>query len=208
MPELKLYTACYDLPMSEFIRCMCDSDYTALVIEGSAEADHLAEAWQKIHQEYIALLGNSQDNYLLTLMMEVNRLYFRHLSITEAVKLLRAHRFDELVMMLKKEGFNYPFNPNDPEEYRKDLNKVTNRAKSLLVELEQKKKQLELLQQNQSTGKIDREYFDKILITLSQHMGFKLEKDKTTVTEYIYTLKDYISHCERLKAKDVRGSHK
>jgi hypothetical protein len=187
---------------------MCDSDYTALVIEGSAEADHLAEAWQKIHQEYIALLGNSQDNYLLTLMMEVNRLYFRHLSITEAVKLLRAHRFDELVMMLKKEGFNYPFNPNDPEEYRKDLNKVTNRAKSLLVELEQKKKQLELLQQNQSTGKIDREYFDKILITLSQHMGFKLEKDKTTVTEYIYTLKDYISHCERLKAKDVRGSHK
>lgn len=208
MSELKLYTVCYDLPIVRFIRCLCEGDYSALVIEGEADPGTLVEAWQNIHQEYITLMGNSQDNYLFTLMLEVNRLYFRHLSITEAVKLLGAHRFDELVMMLKKEGFNYPFNPNDTEGYRKDLNKVVNRAKSLLVELEQKKKQLELLQQSQSTGKLDREYFDKILITLSQHMGFKLEKDKTTVTEYIYTLKDYISHCERLKAKDVRGSHK
>lgn len=208
MPELKLYNSCYDLPLSRFIKCICDEDYLALIIEGEATPEALSEVWAKIYQEYIDLMGNTSNDYMLTLMMEVNRLYFRHESIVRAVELLRSYRFDELVSMLKKEGFNLQFNPNDADAYGNDLKKVTTRAKSLLVEMEQKKSQLDLLKQTKGSGSVTREFFDKILVTLSKFMGFKINKDKTTVTEYIYTLKDYINHCKALESKNVRGSHK
>lgn len=197
-----------DLPLIRFIRCMCDDDYSPLIIEGEASSDQLLEMWQQIYEEYLDMTGAHRNNYALTLTAEINELFFRHVSIVEGVNILRKHRFDDLVAMMHKSGYRFPFNPLDPAKYQQDLDRVINRAKTLLVDIENKQAQLKALRKGDDGEKISRLYFDKLLAMLSKFQGYRIDKEVTTVSEYVSILNLYIQHCDQLKAQNGRGQNK
>src|SRR5690349_8028649 len=118
-----IYKTCSDLPLIRFIRCICDNDLHQLVIEGEATDDELKEGWQAIYQEYIELSGTAATDHQSTLTAEIAQLFYKHTAITEAVELSRKYRYDEIIKMLKNEGYNFQYNHNDPESYHKDLDR-------------------------------------------------------------------------------------
>lgn len=201
-----MYQSCYDLPLSRFIRIMCERDYSALIKEqgGELPADEiLQERWNSIYQQYLDLSGAGEENHILVLTMEVNQLFFRYTAITESVALMRkGYRYDELVTILKQAGYNFQFNHNDPSSFYKDLDRVTTRVKALLVQLEQKKIQLEALEKKDSENTQDkRAAFDQWLVTLSKWSHYHIDEDQTTVSRFVTIRNNYIAHYEQLKAQ-------
>jgi len=193
-----IYTTCSDLPLIRFIRCVCDSDLKQLVIEGEVSPEELIDGWQSIYQEYIELSGAAGNDYQLKLTAEISQLFIKYTTITEAVELSRKYRYDDIIKMLKSEGYNFQFNHNDPESYHKDLDRVLSRAKSLLVQKEQKEGQLAKMQEGQKGEKITRAYFDNRLNALSIHYKHHINEHEITVSRYVGLLNQYYKDCEKL----------
>jgi len=193
-----IYKTCSDLPLIRFIRCICDDDLKQLIIEGDATDDELKEVWQAIYQEYIELSGTTATDYQTTITAEISQLFFKHTAIVEAVELSRKYRYDEIIAMLKKEGYNFQFNHNDLPSYHKDLDRVLNRAKTLLVQREQKEAQLARLQEGQKGDRITRVHFDNRLNALSIHYKHHINEHEITVSRYVGLLNQYFKDCEKL----------
>jgi len=177
---------------------VCDNDLKQLVIEGEHTEDELSEGWQVVYQEYIDLSGTTATDYQSALTAEITLLFFKHTTITEAVELSRKYRFDEIIELLHKEGYNFPFNHNDPEAYHKDLDRVLNRAKSLLIQREQKEAQLAKMQEGKKDEKITRIYFDNQLNALSIHYKHHINEHEITVSRFVGLLNQFYNDCEKL----------
>jgi hypothetical protein len=193
-----IYRTCSDLPLIRFIRCICDDDLQQLVIEGDVTENELVEGWQAIYQEYIELSGTTANDFQATLAAEISQLFYRHTAITEAVGLSRQYRYDEVIDMLKKEGYNFPFNHNEPESYHRDLDRVLNRSKTLLIQREQKEAQMAKLQEGQQGGKITRIHFDNRLNALSIHYKHHINEHEISVSRYVGLLNQYFKDCEKV----------
>lgn len=193
-----IYKTCSDLPLIRFIRCVCDNDLLQLVIEGEPGAEEIAEGWQSIYQEYIELSGAAGKDYQTILTAEISQLFIKYTTIAEAVELSRKYRYDEVIKMLKDEGYNFQFNHNDTAAYHKDLDRVMSRAKSLLVRKEQKEGQLNKLLEGQKGEKITRAYFDNRLNALSIHYKHHVNEHEITVSRYVGLLNQYYKDCEKL----------
>lgn len=193
-----IYKSCSDLPLIRFIRCICDDDLRQLIIEGEATQYELSEGWQTIYQEYIELSGNTGTDYVATLTAEIAQLFFKYTAISEAVELSRKYRYDNIIKMLKDEGYRFPFDHNDPVAYHKDLDRVLNRAKTLLVQREQKEAQLAKLQEGQKDDKITRVHFDNRLNALSIHYKHHINEHEISVSRYVGLLNQYFKDCEKM----------
>ena len=49
MQAVKIYTSCYDTPMSAFISCVVDENYNALVVSGNPTPEQIQSAWYGIY---------------------------------------------------------------------------------------------------------------------------------------------------------------
>jgi len=197
----KLHMTCNTLPLSLFIRCLVDEDLTALVIEGDADMQTLTNAWQAINQEWMDLCGNKQNNYLLVLALEIERMSFSQEVTVCAVDALRMCRFDDLVKVLHEQGYRFPFNPSNPEEYHNDLNRVLARSKRHLVDIQDKKQQYERLKGGGTGKKVDHQYFNQMLVILSKFIGYHIDEERTTVARYATVANMYYQHIEQLEKK-------
>jgi len=205
---MKLYERCSELPLSRFIRCICEGDYSALLIEGEAPAETLKSTWETLYEEYLDLTANTGNNEVLQLLNEFDGLFYKYAVIENCVEILRVFKEDDLVAILRSRGFNFPFDHNDTERYLKDLDRVMVRAKKILVDMDIRRKQLESIQKASEGTKIDRPYFDTILVTLSKFAGFHVNEDIISVSRYAALLNMYITHCKQVTAENNVRAHR
>lgn len=200
---MKLHTSCTTLLLSDYIICQVDKDLSPLIIEGEPTEQELKDAWQVITHEFFDLSESKQNNYELTLCAEMEALNYKIIAIQQSVEVLRKYRCDELVALLQKLGYRFPFNANKEDEYLKDLGRVLSRAKTLVLQYNDKKAQLDNISKEKAPGEteVSRSYYDKILAILSKHSGYHVDESKTTVSRYAAILNMYIAYCEQLNAQ-------
>jgi len=68
LKPLKLFLSLEQLPLSVYITCAVDKDYSGLVIAGKPTAKELQEAWIKLQSDFYELIEDKrvQDNNDLT----------------------------------------------------------------------------------------------------------------------------------------------
>lgn len=203
---MRVYEHCNEFPLSRFITCLCDNDYSVMLIDGEATEEELQQAWAKIYDEYLDLTSKNNNNEFLFLWNEYESLFYKHTVIEQCVELLKWWHDENLVGILKQHGYNFPFNPEDTERYWKDLERVVTRSKKLLLDMKVRKEQLDAIQSASSGAKIDRNYFDTILVVLSKFSQYHIDEEKTTVGRYVNMLNLYITHCRQLTNKANGGS--
>jgi hypothetical protein len=172
-----------------------------MLIDGEASKEELEQAWAKIYDEYLDLTSKDGGNDFLFLFNEYEALFYKHTVIEKCVEILRWWHDERLVDILKKAGYNFPFNHNDTERYLKDLDRVLARSKKLLLDMEVRRGQLDAIQKANAGVKIDRNYFDTVLVALSKFSQYHIDEEKTTVGRYINLLNMYINHCRQLTTK-------
>ena len=212
--EEKYYQSIHDLPLNKFIDCMVDGNLSALIISGFPQPELLAEAWDNILGEYSEAIGSQEHRMIFQLWKEVAVI---KISVDQ-IRILAARGNDQgedkgilrmaYVKTLADElnnilGTTCTFNWDDQKTYNDELDKCVNRGKALLMQYNLKSLQFAALQkqaEGDKTAKIDRQYFTSILITLSDHVKYRIE-ETIKMSEYCERVKKFSDYCEQIKNK-------
>lgn len=195
----KLINSITDLMLDKFVICLCEKDLSPLIIEGNPSKKQLQDAWQKVYDEYCDALKTKQQKGMKNLVTEVTILQQRVFAIHACVFRLSIQHSDEIVLELKKWiNVREKLKPDNKEQYEKDLQSILTRCQSKYeIELKQRAKELEesVPKENQ---KVDKWYFEKMIVQLQKHMGISINKFKTTVASFVFMMADLLAKGEEL----------
>ncbi len=188
--KAEIYQSIHKLPLAIFIDIVVDNDYSGLVISGTPEPGELEDAWINIHEQYCEAIGNgSATNYL---EREVLKLSITLFVGSEAISLLRKYYVPAIAQKLSNAiAFFEKLDPTKPDEYDKILNRYETRLRSVKMRLAIAQTNLDAIQAKEKgkTIHVDRQYFTRVLVALSDIAGYEIDESKITVAKF----------CERIK---------
>ncbi len=201
----KYYDSIVDLPLNKFIECLVDKNLYALVITGEPEKEQLQKAWDGILMDYNDQMQDGQEKLHFNTLKEYELIKIDLQKIGMCIQILTAEiMFPEVVVPEKRYAndlnlltdSNFPFDHNDPEQFKKDLKRTENRSKYLLVKIGVKKANLDAINSKANTisAKPTKEYFISILNTLSSTIAkFQLTDSISTYSfcDWVRKYNDY-----------------
>lgn len=183
------YQSCNEIPLYNFIKVLAKKDFSYLVVSGSPK--HLDKVWEKILNEYIELTGSEKQTQMLSLMKEVAFLGNKIFLIKSVEYSLRIQYSEELVLQLKKLGFNINLNVKNYDQYNKQLDILLTRLKSTINIYETKSNELKELQKVDESDKDLESQYLGWLTDLSKFQGYRLDPKEITVIEFISIMESY-----------------
>ena len=216
---LSIYQGISNLPLSRFIDCIVDGNLYALVITGIPDQKQLQTAWANILQDYSEAIGAGEYKLYISLYKEISLLKIDYDSIYSIVDALRSiqeyilskdYEVDEDFYTLQKSlsdslnkilKISCRFNTKDNASYQDELDKCIRRSGGLKIRLDLKLLAFAEIEKKTKGGKkMDRAYFDSMLITISDHAKYEIGEN-ITVSKYCERIKRYNQYCESLKRK-------
>jgi len=192
-PSCKLYRSIHQLPLVNFITCICDNDLTALICEGTATVEQLATAWEMIYNEYLDAIKDENSEYIDKLLTrDYNLLHTKYNVIKLLVAALAYAPVDYLIEQLKSwYGLPVVLDRKDKAGFKKALALIGARNQRWLNDALQIKQQIiHLLPEQQNDVKITRTWFDEHIVALSKFSKYHINKNETTVSEFVIMVKD------------------
>lgn len=204
---LNIYLGCSNLPMENFLQCLCDENLQALIIEGDAKPWQLQEAWIIILAEYYELRGEtSEGSETWQLSRDVMRLQNHLFLLEQCVEFLKGKWSDSIADSVNKLG--YTFRPASKDNYAEDLNRVVNKSKTRYIQLQQLIKQLSEQVKKIGDKKPTRDYFDNMLIHIEEMQKVSYSMDTLPVQKFVLMEKKYWHQVELLKQRAAKhGQH-
>lgn len=193
-----VYDSIYVLTLDRFIDCLCDNRLEALLIgDKQVSTDQLETAWQKIYEQYADSVQDTEQKHISKLSREINTLGTKLNSVNLIVERLSVNYDPDILAELKR-ILNVPgsFDPNNREQYRRDLQLTISLSKQLFVRMKEKEAELHRLMPTRQAGKTDRGHFDTLLIQLSKHFKFQINRKQIVVSEFIAMMADMRSAFE------------
>lgn len=207
-PFKKLYRSIHELTLDKFITCLCDSDYTVLILpNATATAQEIVDAWSQIYEQYIDCIQDTEQKHLIKLSREINILTTKLNLINLIIERLNVKHSDEILHALRQ-LINVPgkFDANDREQYAKDLKVAISLSKMLYVQLQEKEHELGKIMPTKA-GKIERSHFDALIINVSKYMKFQINRREITVGEFIAMMIDMRNSVNRMQ-RELKTSKK
>lgn len=197
------------LPLNLFIDVAVDGKLSALIIEGNPGPQVLAATWTDIQQQYADVVADNE-------LRMVIKMQARHAEL-----LTKMEMFDWLFAEMQKRycdqygremntllKTNFIFDPKkDREGYYKLLTRCHNRAKAFSVEFRIDEIKLEGLLNKRSGSAPSREYYQGVLIGLSDFAKYAIS-DKIMVWEFCERMRVYNLYDEKLKAEIAKPRKK
>ena len=179
-------------------------------IIGSQEQRMIFQLWKevaviKISVDQIRILAAREKKLEDFTAEEIERLGIENvMEMLQDKGILRMVYIKEMADELNRIlGTTCTFNWNDQKTYNDELDKCVNRGKALLMQYDLKSLQFAAMQkqaEGDKTAKIDRQYFTSILITLSDHVKYRIE-ETIKMSEYCERVKKFSDYCEQIKNK-------
>lgn len=163
-----------------FIDCLCNNDYSGLLISGKATDEQLKAKWNELYLDYFEL-SNETDEYktYLNYLKSFAEKYSRHLALISAYEVLRTKYNDDIKNNLMKLG--YIINPDNKTEI--ELKKLETHIKNAQTMLTMAEVELNKYLEKQTKEKITEQNFMKYVSSVSQFMGFSIPLN-TTVFQF------------------------
>lgn len=191
------------LPLNRFIDIVVDDNIYAMVISGSPSINELHEAWQTISIEYADAMKDQESRLLFSTEKELNRLKLAYHVIIDALGVLKNYytpQFAKVVNELLRSSFK--FDVRFPNDYDNDIKRAYNRSKGIKIDIDLKQLSYNALKEKltSSAKKPTREYFQSILITLSDFVKYEI-RDTITVFEFCDRIRRLNEYNEKQKIK-------
>lgn len=175
------YRTASECPISAFISVLVYEDTRYLKTSLWVPKRALAKAWEDIFDYYIEKTNRERHATMLSRLKDAAILRNKARLAASLLEVLALKYNKDVVDVLKKLGYRLAFDPKNPEQYRKDLDRVASevvRQTNLIKEIESQYRQ-------QEKNKVKAEDFDKILAHLGKFQGYRLDPDKVTVSEFV-----------------------
>jgi len=187
-----LYVHCNELPLDNFIDCLVNNHYERLIKRPRFQSEKtLNYVWDCIYSEYCDLSGTANYKKLISLLREIGSLKSKLLLINTCLTILTVSYNSYCVNALRKLGYNYDFDRKNNNKLLNDLEQIVIRKKQLEITVKIKEDEYNKLIDDKKVDEIDVLYFDKQLINLSKWIGYRLDKQQITVSEYCAIIQEY-----------------
>jgi hypothetical protein len=178
-PSAKWYQTIAELPLSEFIKVAVDGNLSALIISGFPTEQQLRKAWEDISSDYADMIGDHEARLYFQLTRDLTVMTITLNQIEHLVKLLSDYRYPPMEKMLNDIlRTRFHFTENRKAELKKCL------AMSKGISLKKDLKEMQLAGMRTKFEKEEtaptREYFQAILITLSDFAKYHISEHITT----------------------------
>lgn len=199
IPSSKCFRSITELPLSKFIEVAVDENYAALIVSGMPDIGVLQDAWYEIYQQYLDAMGDSEQLMILKLYREITRLVIEQDQIQMLIDFLSIYNYkaynDRLNALLQTK-FQFK------EKKKDDLQRAARIARQMTLKLDIKQSQLVRIQEKMPKEgvKISREYFQSILITLSDFSKYPIH-DNISTYEFCERVKRFTSFVQAQKQK-------
>lgn len=208
-PSAKWYQHITEMPLNRFIDVVVDDNYASLVITGYPPPEELHKTWVIIQGEYADAMGDHDYRMYVSLFKEVTLLTVTLKTINYLVEILERVYYPDFANNLNKLlNITFQFDPADPVKYKTTLKNCLMRSKAIKINLDLKSIQLKAMEEkNQDPGKKPtREYFQSILINLSNHAKYHIH-DNVTVFEFCDRIRRYNKECADIIKQSRRRAY-
>lgn len=173
---------------------------SVLIIEGEPGKVDLIKTWEQIRKEYLEIIGDKNSSYINELTKDIGLMNFKIDFINLCVRYLSIKPDKNVLDKLKSVvPITGKFDESDYEQYIKDLKRIIDSNRNLLIRIEEKKKELEELIPDEKEQKIDERYFESLIVQVSKYMKFQVVKQTTSVAQFAAMICDMKMAAELLK---------
>jgi hypothetical protein len=178
------------LPLSVFIECLVDKQYSGLVISGKANEDEIEAAWRIIFNLYAEEAGGEQYNEIFIKTKSVNvtstKIYIIECTVA-TMKLMYDQRGADI---LNSYALRCDVAPDDDYETRcVKLDGLLMRSRKFNVQLDKLQKELKEVSKEAEEKTSESDYFDDMLNFLSETNGYMIKANDITVSRFLKMLK-------------------
>lgn len=193
-PSYKLYRHISSLPLDRFIDCFCDRALHLLIIEGQAPQEDLEKAWEELYMDFIDKMQDDDGRAMQDQIREMNLLRVKINAVATLIDYIRwllgcqieVHLDTILTELNSWTGITIQLDQKDKTACHRTLDMVLAHVMTWKVEGEQMRQELERGTAGQEGfTKMDRDYFDSVLVALSIANKFKVNRKETTTGEFI-----------------------
>lgn len=196
-----IFSSCKDLPLSRFIDCIVHKNYDALIISGKPTQAALNDAWEKISNEYLELMHIDNIEAYKDYKRQILSINIRVIHLSTVLEALAYRYNDKLADILRNDDFGVELNPENPEQYAADLNRVNSmlmaeaaRTKDIEAELEK------VTSKNKGEKEATHEQFEEALQEIGKYQGYRIDPETTSVAAYC----TYIKRLHRAAEKNKK----
>lgn len=182
---------------------MVHGDLSVLVISGNPSLEEIEAAWFDISAQYSDAMGDAEFKMYVKLYKEIAILSADLDCIYILIDILQTTYNEDFLRELNKLlKTSMVLDPEKPVEYVATLKRCYNRSKGLKIEVDLKRLQFEAIHKkfNGQGKKPTMEYFDSILITLTDHAKVRVD-DTISVYEFCERIKRFNNYYETFKAR-------
>lgn len=178
-PSVKWYRTIHELPLSKFIEVAVDGNLSGLIISGFPSEEELTNAWTEIMSDYSDMIGDHEAKLYFQLTRDITVMAITLNQIENLVKLLEDYHYppmEDMLNSLLRTRFKFK------EKRREELKKCIAMSKGISLKKDLKELQLEGMRSKfeKEGAKPTREYFQAILITLSDFAKYHITDSITT----------------------------
>jgi hypothetical protein len=185
--------------MEQFIACICDNDFSKLVVSGQPSAEEILEAWQTLFFEYCDLIEMSEDTFIeiLDLVLKARE---RHLDIVRNwIKILKSYKSEKIAEAVE---YLYPvkFDLDNEYNYNQAIAEVEAELRAMSFDIKVRRAEYEALSKYQSTKKdlVNRKFFTTIIMRLNNYLKMNPPISmQTSVEIYCAALRDFIAAIDK-----------
>lgn len=191
----KYYQHITELPLKNFIDFVVNDNVYALIISGNPDVIDLQLQWHEISQEYAEAIGDSEQKMYAILLRDYTIASANFELVRNGIKILKLIHHPSICETINKVvGVSLKWSV---ETYDNDIKSAYRRSKAFKVKADLLKVSLESMNSKDRIAPT-KEYFQKILIALSDKAGFYIS-DSITTFEFCERIKQFNEYHENLK---------
>lgn len=181
-----------------------DGYHGAVVKSGNPPEHEILKAENELRVQYADAIGDAEYKMYVNAIKEVATLEMTLSQIHNLVRALYETYVPQFESALNKlmPGSRIILDITNPDKYDEQLMRAIRRSKGIKIRLDLKRATLTKMEEKYSSGgKVSREYYMSILISLSNDAGFRLNENDITVWEFCERIKRFNRKTEMINAR-------
>lgn len=204
-PSVILYQSITEIPLSNFIPCLTVGYLGGLIRSGTPTDDELLVAWTYLRSEFIAAMGQGEENVSIALHNEYCMLAVKYNMVKGLIELLQQCYDQSGVDMLNNLlDLKLCLDPKEPVSYKFFLQKAKNLSLDIQIDMKIAKMQYDNITEKlaEEGNPYDEEFFIVVLKVLSDFVKYRIDKT-ISVYEYCCRVNDLKLYNKRIMMQKI-----
>lgn len=188
----RIIRSIHDATLDHFIRCVVDQDYRCLIVAGEFTEREVMEAWRDVWEGYLDAMKDTKRQHLMKLASQVNVLTTK-LNLANLCIMRLELEFNQEVLDELRKLYQLPKNLmwSTPQQKAKSIERLRTLRANIMRQLADRQYEYDQVAPvSKEGGKADRGMFADLIVAVSKHMQFRVDRMTIPLSEFVAMVVD------------------